>query len=241
MLLSVAKGNTPYNRNASARKRLYSLNRDNRFKLPKAIKSGVRVYKYVAVAKRRYLPSNVVIVRSKRKDPLLNLIIVRSFLGPNIKEKLYKFNKTSYIIFKFIAYSLYYVAGNPLFNKIYLAILNGLTYLVTKELEYSSLSYLNILIYPYRDMKIEYYHTRLLQNAKPRDIRALSNIIIELIQGYVKEERAISPPNSNAARFLFKTTFTTSVIKLIKQKEVLTGLVSFTTIRARIGYKYPLK
>jgi len=43
------------------------------------------------VAKRRDPPSNIVIVRSERKDPLLNLIIVWSFLGPNIKEKLCKF------------------------------------------------------------------------------------------------------------------------------------------------------
>ncbi|XTI87652.1 hypothetical protein V2W45_1486578 [Cenococcum geophilum] len=163
---------------------------------------------------------------AKRKDPLLNLIIVWSFLGPNVKEKLCKFNKTSYIIFEFIAYSLYY------------QILNGLAYLATKGLEYGLLSYLNILIYLYKDVKIEYCYTRLLQNAKPRDIRALSNIIIKLIQGYVKEERAISPPNSNAAKFLSKTTFAILVIKLIKRKEVLTGLVSFATIGARISYKY---
>ncbi|OCK95167.1 uncharacterized protein K441DRAFT_558076, partial [Cenococcum geophilum 1.58] len=74
--------------------------------------------------------------------------------------KVFRFNKTFYIIFKFIAYSLYYVAGNPLLNEIHLAvilrqqILNGLTYLITKELEYSSLSCLNILIYLYRDIKI---------------------------------------------------------------------------------------
>jgi len=38
----------------------------------------------------------------------------------------------------------------------------------------------------------EYYYNCLLQNTEPRDIRALSNIVIELIQGYIKEEWAIS-------------------------------------------------
>ncbi|OCK96883.1 uncharacterized protein K441DRAFT_549754, partial [Cenococcum geophilum 1.58] len=58
---------------------------------------------------------------------------------------------------------------------------------------------------------------------KPRGIRALSNIIIKLIQGYVKEERAISvdnlrhwPPDSNATRFLSKITSITLVIELIE-------------------------
>ena len=120
----LTEGNTPYNCNALARKRLYSLDRDNmdpktglqRFRLPKAIKSRVRVYKYirtkygslqrfykktyqlrlgikdqVAAAKRRDPLSNIITIRSKRKYPLLNLVIVWSFLRPNVKEKLCKF------------------------------------------------------------------------------------------------------------------------------------------------------
>lgn len=171
----LTEGDTPRNRNASARKRLYSPDRDDvdpktglqRFRLPEAIKSGVRAHEYVrtkhgspwriyektyqlrlgikdwvAVAERRYLPSNVVTVRSERKDPLSNLVIVRSFSGPNVEEKLrkfqqiqhanfvsalevFRFNETSYVIFEFMAYSLYYVAGNPLLNEIHLAAILG--------------------------------------------------------------------------------------------------------------------
>jgi len=43
------------------------------------------------MAERRDYPSNIITVRSKWKDPLLNLVIMRSFLRPNVKEKLYKF------------------------------------------------------------------------------------------------------------------------------------------------------
>ncbi|OCK91215.1 uncharacterized protein K441DRAFT_220440 [Cenococcum geophilum 1.58] len=126
-----------------------------------------------------------------------------------------------------MAYSLYYVAGNPHLNEIRLAailgqILNGLAYLATKGLEHGSLSCSNILIHPYGDVKIayqEYCHIRPSQNAEPRDIRALSYIVMELMQGYVKEERAVGvddlrrwPSDSDAVGFLSETTSATSVI-----------------------------
>ncbi|KAF2258051.1 hypothetical protein CC78DRAFT_479913, partial [Lojkania enalia] len=54
-------------------------------------------------------------------------------------------------------------------------------------------------------------------------VKALSSIITELINRYIKEDRAISiddlhcwPPSSNTISFLSKTTSTTLVFKLIK-------------------------
>jgi len=61
-------------------------------------------------------------------------------------------------------------------------------------------------------------------------VEALSSIVTELMNGYVKEDGAVGvddlrrwPPGSNAVSFLSETTSATSVFKLIKVRRRLTS------------------
>ncbi|OCK98538.1 uncharacterized protein K441DRAFT_543014, partial [Cenococcum geophilum 1.58] len=111
--------------------------------------------------------------------------------------EVYRFKGTSYIVFKYMAYSISYNASNPRLNKIRLAILNGLAYFTEKGFEHSSLTYLNILIYLYGDIKISYLENcyASISNGASKYVKALSSIVTELINGYVKEDGAISVNN----------------------------------------------
>ncbi|KAF2003861.1 hypothetical protein P154DRAFT_427916, partial [Amniculicola lignicola CBS 123094] len=95
-------------------------------------------------------------------------------------------------------------------------ILAGLVYLTKEGLKYSSLTCSNILIHLYRDVKIR-------SSGTSQYLKALSSIVLELMNRYVKGDRAVSvdnlycwPPSSTAVSFLSKTTSTALVFKLIK-------------------------
>lgn len=92
---------------------------------------------YVTVAERKDAHSKL----KARKDPFLGLTLVKSFTGSNFEDKLREFQQvqhggivslleifrsqnssgTHYAVFEYMAYSLHYVAGNPLLDKIRLA------------------------------------------------------------------------------------------------------------------------
>lgn len=92
----------------------------------------------------------------------------------------------------------------------------------------------NILIHPYGDVKIHYstadaktasqdYELPRYDSPESRYIRALSIIVMELMQGYAKEDGAIGvdnlhrwPVDSNAVKFLSTTVTATSLNELIK-------------------------
>ncbi|CZS92538.1 uncharacterized protein RAG0_03150 [Rhynchosporium agropyri] len=103
-------------------------------------------------------------------------------------------------------------------------IVTGLAYLAAEEFEHGSLSCSNILLNTDGDIEItsqECYHVK--ADSRPRDIRALSSITIELIQKYVKEDRAIGiddlyrwQSNSDAIGFLSATTSAGSAAELLK-------------------------
>ncbi|KAH8799662.1 kinase-like domain-containing protein [Xylogone sp. PMI_703] len=215
---------------------------------------------------------------AEHKSHPFDLVTMRCFSGPRVGEKLdmlqqiqhpnfvsafeaFRFEQSLYIVFEHMPISLHYIAGNPYINKLRLAsvlgqILGGLAYLGTKGLEHDSLTCSNILINPDGDVKItdqECCHTHPLGSVSRRDIRALSLITMELMQGYAKDDRVIGvddlhrwPNGSDAVSFLSETTSASSVGELMKhplmllpwQKEKLKGLVSLASLWAHRDYKY---
>lgn len=93
---------------------------------------------FVTVVERKDAESSTL----TRKDPLSDLALVRSFVGPSVEDKLRKFQQiqhasivsplevfrldgTCYVVFEYMAYSLYYVAGSPRLDEIRLAAIVG--------------------------------------------------------------------------------------------------------------------
>jgi len=77
-----------------------------------------------------------------REEAFKNLVLVKSFIGPNVEESLRKFEQihdtsivsplevfrlggTCYVVFEYMAFSLYYVAGHPMIDEIRLAAIIG--------------------------------------------------------------------------------------------------------------------
>jgi hypothetical protein len=101
-----------------------------------------------------------------------------------------------------------------------------------KGLEHGALTCSNILLHPNGDVKIGLHLTpneskkvkeaRVSVSQKPlHDIRALSPIVMELMQGYVKDGGAVGLDNlnhwsSDALGFLSDTISATSAAELIK-------------------------
>ncbi|KAH7330038.1 hypothetical protein BKA65DRAFT_527718 [Rhexocercosporidium sp. MPI-PUGE-AT-0058] len=136
-------------------------------------------------------------------------------------------------------------------------IITGVAYLAAEGFEHGSLTCSNILLNTDGDVKIanqECCHVK--SDGRPRDIRALSSITMELMQKYVKEDGAVGvddlhrwPSNSDAVGFLSATTSTASAAELLEHpllsrphhKESLIGLVSLAQICMRGRYKYTRK
>jgi hypothetical protein len=93
---------------------------------------------YVTVAERREARSNAF----TRNGPLSNLVLVKEFVGVNVEGKLRKFQQIQHanvlsplevfrfegiyhVVFEYMAYSLYYVAGNPRLDDVRLAAILG--------------------------------------------------------------------------------------------------------------------
>jgi len=93
---------------------------------------------YATVAEHRVPQSNTF----KRNGPLSNLVLVKEFSGVNIENKLrklqqiqdanivspleiFQFEGIYHVVFEYMAYSLYYVAGNPRLDDIRLAAILG--------------------------------------------------------------------------------------------------------------------
>ncbi|KAF2690343.1 hypothetical protein K458DRAFT_383459 [Lentithecium fluviatile CBS 122367] len=221
--------------------------------LVKAAKSGVRAHEYIrtksrspwedyekcwdlrlgvkdwiTVAERRGAQFSAVAVKSRPTDPLSKLVLVKRFEGPSLEGNFHQLQQ----------------------------ILAGLAHLTKEGFRHDSLSCSNILIHPYGDVKIAGLENCYIpaSNGASQYVEALSSIVTELMNGYVKEDGAVGvddlhrwPPGSNAVSFLSETTSAASIFKLIEhpllqlpwQKDMLIGVVSFVTVGTRIGYKYP--
>jgi hypothetical protein len=111
---------------------------------------------------------------------------------------------------------------------------------------YGLLTCSNILIHPYGDVKLDFFTTdedttiqescELLKynSIESQYIRALGYIVMELMQGYAKEDGAIGiddlirwPADSKAVKFLSTTVSATSLDELI---QVCRHLISFCLI-----------
>ena len=97
---------------------------------------------WITVAERRGAQSNAVAVKSRPNDPLSKLVLVKRFEGPRFEENVRKlqqvqhinilsaleaftFERTSYVVFEYMAYSISYIAGNPRLDEIRLAAILG--------------------------------------------------------------------------------------------------------------------
>ncbi|KAF2195726.1 hypothetical protein K469DRAFT_535857, partial [Zopfia rhizophila CBS 207.26] len=174
------------------------------------------------------LSVDVRVTVAEQRAFLYNEVLVRHFFGSSVKDrfrgfqrirhanlvpilKVLRFEETIYVMYKYIPVSLHYVANNPRRNEIRLAailgqIMNGLAYLSTQELEYRSLTCSSILVNLDRGVKI--------------NIRALSYITMELMQGYVKDDGVVGVDDldrwdSDALDFLLETTSITLVNELM--------------------------
>ncbi|KAH8727398.1 hypothetical protein GQ44DRAFT_788856 [Phaeosphaeriaceae sp. PMI808] len=206
---------------------------------------------YVTVAERKDAQSKSKI----QKDPFLGLVLARSYTGSNFEDKLREFQQiqhggivspleifksqnsggTHHIVFEYMAYSLHYVAGNPILDEIRLAAI------VAQQIDHPC-------------VHIPFIIAGVRSCIESRYIRALGMTIMELTQGYPKESGAVGvedlhrwPSDCNAVSFLSMTVTATSLFELTKhpllrlpwRKEMLQGLVSFVSIGTRIGTRYP--
>ncbi|KAF2688452.1 hypothetical protein K458DRAFT_384637 [Lentithecium fluviatile CBS 122367] len=154
---------------------------------------------WITVAERRGAQSNAVAVKRRSNDPLSKLVLGKRFEWPSFEEnvrklqqvqhtnirsalEVFRFERTSYVVFEYMAYSVSYIAGNPRLDEIRLAailgqILAGLAHLTKEGFEHGSLTCSNILIHPYGDVKIaglENWCTRAF-NGTSQYVEALSS------------------------------------------------------------------
>ncbi|KAH6672611.1 kinase-like domain-containing protein [Halenospora varia] len=132
-------------------------------------------------------------------------------------------------------------------------ILRGLVYLESERLEHGSLNCSNILLSTQGNIKIANQQCceTVREDGEPRDVRALSPIMMELMQKYVKDDGAIGvdnlhrwPSDCDAVTFLSDTTSAASarelqdhaLIRRRTQKECLMGLIFSAEVSARRDY-----
>jgi hypothetical protein len=97
---------------------------------------------WITVAEHRGAQSNAVAVKGRPKDPLSKLVLIRRFEGQRFEEnvrklqqvqhtniltalEVFRFERTFYVVFEYMAYSISYVAGNPRLDEIRLAAILG--------------------------------------------------------------------------------------------------------------------
>ncbi|TGO56039.1 hypothetical protein BCON_0083g00320 [Botryotinia convoluta] len=183
-----------------------------------------------------------------RKTPPVELVHVRLFTQPAVEKTLHMFRQIQhrnivaaldafttseglFMILEYMPISLDHIVSSPAYpDEQQLAailgqILNGIAYLSAEGFEHGSLCCSNIFLKTSGEVKIanqECCHSA-KSRGNPCDLRALSPIVMELMQKYVKEDEAIGiddlhrwHPNSNAVEFLSATTSATSIKELLK-------------------------
>ncbi|KAH6703064.1 kinase-like domain-containing protein [Leptodontidium sp. MPI-SDFR-AT-0119] len=220
----------------------------------------------VEVAIRKAAPVELVHVRAfVTQAAEKTLHVYRQLQHPNIVTALEAFTTDSglYIVLEHMPLSLEPIVRSPAYPDarqlaaILGQIITGVAYIAAEGFEHGSLTCSNILLNTDGDVKIanqECCHVK--SDGRPRDIRALSSITMELMQKYVKEDGAVGvddlhrwPSNSDAVGFLSATTSAASAAELLEhpllsrphQKESLIGLVSLAQICMRGRYKYTPK
>ncbi|KFY32537.1 hypothetical protein V493_00088 [Pseudogymnoascus sp. VKM F-4281 (FW-2241)] len=221
---------------------------------------------FVSVASNRAYPHDLFIVkRLKGPDYARDVRLLRTVRHNNFHDMLecFSFEGAYYAVFEHVPISLAHVAKSPPFlTEVELAailgqILKGLAYLALKGLEHGSLSCSNILLDTDGNIKIagqeRCQELASSDQGHSRDIRALGNITMELMQKYTKDDGAIGvddlerwPSDCNAVGFLSMTTSATSVDKLVQHpllqcdwdKVDLKWITEFAAVTTHIGYSY---
>ncbi|KAK6591333.1 FAD-binding domain-containing protein [Botrytis cinerea] len=187
------------------------------------------------------------VVVAVRKTPPVELVHVRLFSQPTVEKVLHMFRQIQhrnivaaldafttseglFMILEHMPISLDQLVSSPAYpDEQQLAailgqVLHGIAYLSAEGFEHGSLCCSNIFVKTNGEVKIA--NQECCHSAKPRgntrDLRALSPIVMELMQKYVKEDEAIGiddlhrwHPNSNAVGFLSATTSATSIKELL--------------------------
>ncbi|KAH9905236.1 kinase-like domain-containing protein [Xylariomycetidae sp. FL2044] len=173
-------------------------------------------------------------------------------------QDIFGYRNSYYIAFEFMPLSLSELAGNPLIDEPRLAsilgqVLDGLAYLESKGLEHGKLTCSNILINLAGEVKIWAFEGSRTISGANADVRALSDVVMELMQGYVKEQGAVGvddlerwPSDSHAVNFLSATTYASEIGELIRHplfqlpwcQKRLRGVVSLANICTRRGIKF---
>lgn len=222
---------------------------------------GIRV----VVAVQKNFPYDEVTVREFSDFNFEDkLRVLKENQHPNIVSILdiLRYEEKTYVILEHLPLSLHHLGQSRLpLDDIRLAaiigqILRGFLHLFTSGLEPKRLSSSSILVHPTGIIKIAgHEHFTFLSSAshKPRDLRWLSEITMELMQGYVKEDGIIGVNDPgrwspDTLSFLSDTTCTASVKGLVKHPllqlpwtiEMLKEPISFAMLSVHRGYKYPL-
>ncbi|KFZ24055.1 hypothetical protein V502_01467 [Pseudogymnoascus sp. VKM F-4520 (FW-2644)] len=221
---------------------------------------------FVSVASNRVYPHNLFIVkRLKGPDDARGIRLLHTVRHNNFHDMLecFSYEGAYYAVFEHVPISLAHVAKSPHFlTEVELAailgqILEGLAHLASNGLEHGSLSCSNILLGTDGDIKIagqeRCQELASLDQGHSRDIRALGNITMELMQKYTKHDGAIGvddlvrwPSDCNAVGFLSMTTSATSVDELLQHpllqcdwdKVDLKWIVAFAAVASHRGYSY---
>ncbi|TGO07235.1 hypothetical protein BTUL_0306g00140 [Botrytis tulipae] len=228
----------------------------------------------VEVAVRKTPPVELVHVRLFSQPAVEKALhMFRQIQHRNIVAALDAFTTSEglFMILEYMPISLDHIVSSPAYpDEQQLAailgqILDGIAYLLAEGFEHGSLCCSNIFLDTSGEVKIGkeilpqlerdliwiYSKPRMLSFSKIQ--RALSPIVMELMQKYVKEDDAIGiddlhrwHPNSNAVGFLSATTSATSIKELLThpllanrwRKESLIGLISLAQVCLRGRYKY---
>ncbi|KAI1382529.1 uncharacterized protein F4822DRAFT_441840 [Hypoxylon trugodes] len=144
--------------------------------------------------------------------------------------RIFHTESTYHVAFEFMPLSLLELAGSPEIDEDCLAaivgqVLDGLSYLEREKLEHGQLTSSNILINLDGSVKIWGYEGVRVISSSRTDIRALGVIIMELMQGYTKEDGAVGvddlerwPSDFAAVDFLSATTWASGVGQLIEAR-----------------------
>ncbi|KFY50096.1 hypothetical protein V495_00351 [Pseudogymnoascus sp. VKM F-4514 (FW-929)] len=190
---------------------------------------------FVSVASNRAYPHDLFIVkRLKGPDYARDVRLLQTVCHNNFHDMLecFSFEGAYYAVFEHVPISLAHVAKSPPFlTEVELAailgqILEGLAYLASNGLEHGSLSCSNILLDTDGNIKIagqeRCQELTSSDQGHSRDIRALGNITMELMQKYTKDDGAIGHP----------------LLQCDWDKVDLKWIAEFAAVTTHIGYSY---
>ncbi|KAM3547201.1 hypothetical protein ARSEF4850_010161, partial [Beauveria asiatica] len=190
---------------------------------------------------------------AERKSITFNVLELAQHPNFATAYEIYKLEDSYLIVFEHLPLSLAEVVGNPYLTGPRLAAIIGqvvkaLELLEQHNLRHNHLTCSNILLDPNGRVKLS--QEDCVESSSQKDIRDLGRVMMELIQGYAKENENVGLDNPQGwdmevLDFLSATTSASSASELQKhpflrtwQKEKLKGLVSLAMKWAMPDYEY---